>query len=212
MFRAMLVSIANGDANSRVPHVSPFLRDVGKAIPVEFPIVENVPYQCSSVTAFRLLLPFQWKDKAALANFSPRMQSLCLKRYSRSGAGFGMGKREPKIRDKKERGEWAEMVFMERAAARGIAVSRPWGTRGYDFVVGRPGRFLAVQVKCTIFELEKAAGDKGYMCTVCSASRPYARGSFDFLAAYVIYEDAWYFIPGGGDSGKEDSFAFDQVR
>lgn len=114
-----------------------------------------------------------------------------------------MGKREPKIRDKKERGEWAEMVFMERAAERGIAVSRPWGTRSYDFVVGRPGRFLAVQVKCTIFELGKDGVDKGYMCSVCTSSRPYAQGSFDFLAAYLVYEDAWYIIPEAEMLGKK---------
>jgi hypothetical protein len=114
-----------------------------------------------------------------------------------------MSKRKPKIVDRKERGEWAEMIFQARAAERGIAINRPWGTRSYDFVVGRPGRFLAVQVKCTIFELEKAEGEKGYMCTVCSASRPYARGSFDFLAAYVIYEDAWYIIPEEEILGKK---------
>jgi hypothetical protein len=114
-----------------------------------------------------------------------------------------MGERKPKIADKKERGEWAEMVFMERAAERGIAVSRPWGTRSYDFVVGHPGRFLAVQVKCTIFELGKDGVDKGYMCSVCTSSRPYAQGSFDFLAAYLVYEDAWYIIPEAEILGKK---------
>jgi hypothetical protein len=113
-----------------------------------------------------------------------------------------MEKRKPRIADKKERGEWAEMIFMARAAERGIAINKPWGTRSYDFVIGRPGRFLAVQVKCTVFELGKDA-DKGYMCTVCSAARPYARGSFDFLAAYVIYEDAWYIIPEEEILGKK---------
>jgi hypothetical protein len=44
---------------------------------------------------------------------------------------------------------------------------------------------------------------QGYLCTVCSSSRPYARGSFDFLAAYLIYEDAWYIIPEEEILGKK---------
>jgi hypothetical protein len=114
-----------------------------------------------------------------------------------------MEKRKPKIQDKKRRGEWAEMIFMARAAERGIAISKPWGdTTSYDFVVGRPGRFRAVQVKCTIFEIAEGL-DKGWLCTVCSSGRPYARGSFDFLAAYVIYEDAWYIVPEDETLGKK---------
>jgi PD-(D/E)XK nuclease superfamily protein len=102
-----------------------------------------------------------------------------------------MGKREPKIIGKKLRGEWAEMIFMLRATEHGLQVSKPWGdSRSYDFVVGRPRHFVAVQVKSTIFELEE-----GWMCTVCSSSKPYPPGSFDFLAAYVVFEDAWYIIP-----------------
>jgi hypothetical protein len=117
--------------------------------------------------------------------------------------GRWMTKREPKIIDKKKRGEWAEMIFMARAAERGIAISKPWGdTQSYDFVVGRPGRFVAVQVKCTTFALAEGL-DKGYLCSVCSSSRPYARGSFDFLAAYVVYEDAWYIIPEEEILGKK---------
>jgi hypothetical protein len=114
-----------------------------------------------------------------------------------------MKKGELKIRDKKRMGEWAEIVFMARAAEREIAICKPWGdTRSFDFVVGRPGRFLAVQVKCTTFELAEGL-DKGYLCTVCSSSRPYARGSFDFLAAYLVYEDAWYIIPEEEILGKK---------
>jgi hypothetical protein len=45
--------------------------------------------------------------------------------------------------------------------------------------------------------------EKGYLCTVCSSGRPYRRGSFDFLAAYVIYEEAWYIIPEEDILGKK---------
>jgi len=104
-----------------------------------------------------------------------------------------MKKRKPKIADKKLRGEWAEMHFMVRATDHDLPVSKPWGdSRSYDFVVGRPGRFVAVQVKSTTLEVE----DGGYACTVCGGGgKPYPPGSFDFLAAYVIYDDAWYIIP-----------------
>jgi hypothetical protein len=90
-----------------------------------------------------------------------------------------MEKRKPKIVDKKFRGEWAEMIFMTRATELGIPISKPWGEmRSYDFIVGRPRRFVAVQVKSTIAEL-----GTGYVCTVRGGHKPYPPGSFDFLAA-----------------------------
>jgi hypothetical protein len=52
-------------------------------------------------------------------------------------------------------------------------------------VVGRPGSFIAVQVKSTVFELEQ-----GWVCKVRSGKMPYPRGSFDYLAAYIVFEDA----------------------
>jgi hypothetical protein len=96
------------------------------------------------------------------------------------------------ISNKKLRGEWAELVFMVCAAEHGLQISKPWGEmRSYDFVVGRPGHFVAVQVKSTICEL-----GAGYACTVRGGhSRKYAPGSFDFLAAYVVLDDSWYIIP-----------------
>jgi len=103
-----------------------------------------------------------------------------------------MRKRKPKsIKDPKLRGEWVESVFVARAGELGLAVSKPWGeSKAFDFVVGRPGRFLGVQVKSTVFEC-----GGGYSCAVKHNNRPYARGSFDFVAAYVIPEDVWYIVP-----------------
>jgi hypothetical protein len=97
------------------------------------------------------------------------------------------------IKDKKERGEWAESVFVARASEQGLPVSKPWGdSRSFDCVVGRPGKFVAVQVKCTVAKVESG---KGYICSTCSSHKVYRAGAFDFLAAYVIPEDAWYIIP-----------------
>jgi hypothetical protein len=103
-------------------------------------------------------------------------------------------KRKPKIiEDKKQRGEWAEMKFMACAAEHGLPVSRPWGdSNSFDWVVGRPGKFVAVQVKSTIAKVESG---KGYICSTCSSHKAYGAGAFDFLAAYVAMEDAWYIIP-----------------
>ena len=104
-----------------------------------------------------------------------------------------MKKRRAIFKTRKERGEWAESMFLVRATEHGIHVSKPWGdSRSYDFVVGRPRRFAAVQVKCTIAVLNN---EKGYACYVCRSGEPYPKGSYDFLAAYVIPEDAWYIIP-----------------
>jgi hypothetical protein len=105
-----------------------------------------------------------------------------------------MTKRKAKvIKDKKRRGEWAESVFIARAGEHGLPVSKPWGdSNSYDCVVGRPGKFVAVQVKCTVAKLESG---KGYICSVCSSHKVYRAGAFDFLAAYVVLEDVWYIIP-----------------
>ena len=113
-----------------------------------------------------------------------------------------MKKRKPKvIQDKKLRGEWAESVFMARASEHGLPVSKPWGdSRSFDCVVGRPGKFVAVQVKCTVAKLESG---KGYICSVCSSHKAYRAGAFDFVAAYVVLEDVWYIIPAKLIRGKK---------
>jgi PD-(D/E)XK nuclease superfamily protein len=95
------------------------------------------------------------------------------------------------IKEPKAREEWGESVFMVRAVEHGLPVSRPWGeSNSFDFVVGKPGRFVSVQVKSTTV---KNGG--GYLCSVRQNAAKYARGAFDFLAAYVIQEDVWYIIP-----------------
>jgi len=110
-----------------------------------------------------------------------------------------MKKQKRIIKDPKVRGEWVESVFMARAGEHGLAVSKPWGdSKSFDFVVGSPGRFVGVQVKSTVFEM-----GGGYACSLKRNNKPYARGSFDFVAAYVIPEDAWYIIPAGKIGDKE---------
>jgi PD-(D/E)XK nuclease superfamily protein len=124
--------------------------------------------------------------------------------------GGGMTKRKPKIiRDPKARGEWVESVFMACAKEHGLAVSKPWGdSDSFDFVVGRPGRFVSVQVKSTICQ-----SGGGYECCLRGRrNKAYVRGSFDFLAAYVVLKDAWYIIPAGKVLGKETACLFSKSK
>ena len=87
---------------------------------------------------------------------------------------------------------------MARAVEHGLPVSRPWGdSNSFDFVVGKPGRFVSVQVKSTTV---KNGG--GYVCSVRQNNARYARGAFDFLAAYVIPEDVWYIVPAKKLAGR----------
>src|SRR5689334_22070817 len=100
-------------------------------------------------------------------------------------------KKAIKIKHHKQRGEWAEMRFMARAAKEGLQVTKPWGeTAHYDFAVEYKGRFVRVQVKSTIFR-----EGTGYSCMARGCSGPYVGDLFDFLAAYLIPEDVWYIIP-----------------
>ena len=97
------------------------------------------------------------------------------------------------IKDKKKRGEWVELRFMAEAAERDLPASKPLGdSENFDVVVGRPGRFVGVQVKCTVF---RSRNGEGYVCSVCSSHNVYREGAFDFLAAYVVPEKAWYIVP-----------------
>lgn len=97
------------------------------------------------------------------------------------------------IEGKKLRGEWSEAVFLACASQNDVPVAVPWGdVRSFDAVVGVPGNFKGVQIKCTVFVLPNG---EGYKCCVCSHNKPYPPGSFDFLAAYVVPEDVWYIIP-----------------
>jgi len=97
------------------------------------------------------------------------------------------------IRDNKKRGEWAESVFAARAAENGMTVSKPSGDSAtFDCVVGTAGKFVAVQVKCTIARSPNA---KGYICNLKCNNKKYREGAFDFVAAYAILEDTWYIVP-----------------
>lgn len=95
------------------------------------------------------------------------------------------------IKQAKQRGEWVEMQFLVRASEHGFKVSKPWGdSNQYDFIVEHHGTCSRVQVKSTMF-----LHPGGYVCNVKTGGERYRGDPFDYLAAYVIPEDAWYLIP-----------------
>ncbi len=100
--------------------------------------------------------------------------------------------------DQKERGEWVELLFMANAARMGLKVARPHGDSArYDVIVEGGGTLQRVQVKSTTF-IRKGC----YEC-LCFWSRvskrrmakQYSDEQIDFVAAYVVPEDAWFIIP-----------------
>ena len=119
-----------------------------------------------------------------------------------------MGKRKPIIIGKKLRGEWAEMIFMLRATEHGLQVSKPWGdSRSYDFVVGRPRHFVAVQVKSTIFELEE-----GWMCTVLQQRQSVSARIIRLSGGLCCFRGCLVHHSRGRDSGNEVGLAAYEVQ
>lgn len=97
------------------------------------------------------------------------------------------------IKHPKQRGEWAEMRFMTRAAEHGMVVTKPWGESShYDFIVERGARCLRIQVKSTM-SIRKQI----YRCTLHGARTYYTKDDFDYVAAYIIPLDLWYIVPAG---------------
>lgn len=96
------------------------------------------------------------------------------------------------IKGCKQRGEWAELCFMARAAGRGFSVTRPYGdSASYDVGVEHKGHFTRVQVKSTIFQRHGS-----YTCNLVSKSgMHYKRNKVDVFAVYLVPIDLWYIIP-----------------
>jgi hypothetical protein len=82
---------------------------------------------------------------------------------------------------------------MTLAAEQGFSVAKPWGdSQRYDVTVEHKGKFVRVQVKCTMARF----GKKGYLCSFTAPGRaPYRAKEVDFFAILVIPEDVWYILP-----------------
>ena len=93
----------------------------------------------------------------------------------------------------KERGEWAELCFMARAAGEGIRALKPYGdSASYDLGAEGGRRIWRVQVKSTIY----CRRGREYSLNVMGPGRKrYPEGAVDFFAVFVIPLDEWYIIP-----------------
>lgn len=94
----------------------------------------------------------------------------------------------------KAQGEEVEVRFLLKALTLGLAVSKPYGDNiPYDFLVDNGRCIFRVQVKSvTRFDLGS------YRLSTARGGRlksPYSAHEIDFLAAYIIPEDAWYLLP-----------------
>ncbi len=89
-------------------------------------------------------------------------------------------------------GEWVEMVFMAKAAALGLSVSKPFGeSQPFDVLVipeRRPP--VRVQIKSAFSKLRDF-----YAAGACRSFGRYDPAEIDFLVVYVPPEDAWYVLP-----------------
>jgi hypothetical protein len=93
----------------------------------------------------------------------------------------------------KRRGELAEIRFLLAAASKGLLVAKPWGdSEPFDFLVGRDGRYLRVQVKST-----SSYRKSRYVvnCYHTSRHKGYTGRDIDIVAVYIVPEDKWYIIP-----------------
>lgn len=103
----------------------------------------------------------------------------------------------------KLQGELVELRFLARAAELGLRVSKPYGDSApYDFLVESGGTVFKVQVKSTSFRDNRC---NAYVCATHRHRRPYSKDEVDFVAAYIISEDAWYIVPLSAVTGRQIS-------
>jgi hypothetical protein len=107
----------------------------------------------------------------------------------------------------KQQGEWAELLFMARAAERGLSILRPWGDSSpYDLALIFPDALqprpsiLRVQIKSTRCLHSPGA----YKCHIDSNGVPYRPGMLDLIAAYVIPAEVWYIVPLEATNGQNE--------
>jgi len=95
-------------------------------------------------------------------------------------------------------GNIAELKFALLCIEQGIPVSKPlFDIAKYDMIIDIKGCLLRIQIKSTQY-LNKGKYTHYYNCMVSAGSNgkiKYSKNDIDFIAAYVIPEDAWYIIP-----------------
>jgi hypothetical protein len=100
-------------------------------------------------------------------------------------------------------GEYAELCFLKKAASLGLVLSKPYGdSMPYDMVVDNGVRLHRVQVKST-GRIQHGAFHIMTSRVMSHGQKAYTASDTDFLAAYVLPQDAWYLIPIGALSGQQ---------
>lgn len=107
----------------------------------------------------------------------------------------------------KVRGELNEIRFLLMAAACGLVVCKPWGdSQPFDFMVycKRTKRSYRVQVKSGSSRHRRSYT----LITKRANDQRYSSADIDFVAAYVIPEDAWYIIPIRALKGRKSIYLY----
>lgn len=98
----------------------------------------------------------------------------------------------------KHQGDTAELRFMLLNHSLGHTIAKPFGDNAkYDLIVDIDNELQRVQVKSTRSK-DTTSGIDCYRCLVCSGAvnkKMYSEDDIDYVAIYVIPEDAWYKIP-----------------
>lgn len=98
----------------------------------------------------------------------------------------------------KNQGDNAELRFMLLNHDLGYIISKPFGDNAkYDLILDTGNELQRVQVKSTS-RRDTSSGMDCYNCLVCSGSgskQKYLEKDIDYIAIYVIPENAWYKIP-----------------
>jgi PD-(D/E)XK endonuclease len=94
------------------------------------------------------------------------------------------------VKNRKRRGEWAELRFMAEAAQRGLSVSKPWGdSERYDVGIEHNEQYQRVQVKSVTWHQRLS-----YRCGI-GCGRAYKSNEIDFFAIFIVPEEVWFIVP-----------------
>jgi len=98
-----------------------------------------------------------------------------------------------RLMNAKQLGEYAQLVFMARAAGEGLLISEPYGdSRAYDVGVEYYDAFRRIQIKST---LEPRRGEAFRLGLVGPGGMPYHSSQIDAVAAYLVAIRRWYILP-----------------
>jgi hypothetical protein len=103
----------------------------------------------------------------------------------------------PRFTSRKKQGEWAQEAFILNALGRDFTVLRPIGDSArYDVATGSPKRRRMASVQVKSVSVAEPGGAYAVNCGRGSGTKiAYTPREVDFVAVYVIPEDAWYVIP-----------------